>query len=85
MNPTPVILSLALLGLTGCALKRSAPNPSGAQASAAEAARLPDPLAERKNRDTVAIERRAADYQRQGRTAEEARALAEVEYTKTAK
>ncbi len=81
----PLLLLLAALSLTACGHHRTPRNPSGAEAAAAEVARPSDPLAERKNRDTVAIERRAADYQRQGRTAEEARTLAEVEYARTAK
>lgn len=75
-----------LLSLTACNHHQAARNPSGAEAAAAEMARQRDPIQEKqRERDVAAIERRAADYARQGRTAEEARTLAEVEYARTAR
>ncbi len=82
----PLLSLLVMLGFTACGQHRVARNPSGAEAAAAEIARQRDPLGEKQeNRDTVAIDRRAADYERQGRTAEEARTLAEVEYARSPK
>jgi len=79
-----LLLLLLAVSLTGCE-HHGVQNPSGAEAAAAEMARMPDPLEDKrqqKMRDADAIDRRAETYERQGSSAAEARARAELEYAR---
>ncbi|MEO7412024.1 MAG: hypothetical protein ABIZ81_01590 [Opitutaceae bacterium] len=83
----PIVLLLVLLALTACNNARQArAKPRTGSAAAAAMTLSPETLAEERRRSVRdETEARAKSFERQGYTAVDARALAEVEYFRSGK
>ncbi|RKX35687.1 MAG: hypothetical protein DRP71_02775 [Verrucomicrobia bacterium] len=78
-------LFLVIAGLSACANIKPVDSPSGGDYAATTGPQKQTPSNLRKNHDRPEIEQRAKSYENEGYSPEEARAMAEIEYLKTAK